>query len=1150
MKVLIISAFPPDPAPEANHALHISEHLAESGLAVHVLCRTGSIAPTHRNIVVHPVMEDWSWSDVPRLESCLRECRPDVVLLLYIGWVYNRHPMITYLPTFCQRVLPGIPCVTQFENVDKGAPARPLVERLRRKTMALRAGPGVHWLFGTLLRDSTRIIALSTPHRASLLDQDPDVEEKCAILPPPPLIRFCAEPPAVARQHARDVIGAGPDDFVWVYWGYIYPGKGVDTLLQAFHSVSRRRPNARLVLVGGSLDFPTGPISCRDYYRMVRRLPDSLGIADRVTWTGHFNWDSDEGSRYLHAGDACVLPFDYGMTLNNSSLAAATTHGLPVIAGELPAGRDEMLEHGRNVYLCPPRDPEQLAEAMQLIGDAEDLRERLREGARKLAREWHGWEATTRRLIGILESAVSARAPSMQGAGSGLAAVTEAPLPESPATHPYLRSVRQPEEENPGKAGAPPPVSVVVAAYNVEKYLSQCLDSLVHQTLKGVEIIVVDDASTDNTPEIIEDYRNRYSNVRVIHCERNRGLATVRNIGMRAAKGEYVALTDGDDWVDTRMCEVLYRRARGDDADVLIADTTVFYDDAKTFGQFFDQHIRKSLHPRLRTMPFELASEPRVLLLEPVAWTKLYKRSFLETHALQFEDGMNSYEDICFHFSALLKAGRICLTDDAVSFYRQNRPGQISGRTSRKVFEVFDVFRRIHENLSAWDVPADIWGLLVRVQLRQFDWLLKDRVRPAHRREFMARVARQFAVIPETGLRHFTQLATADELTKLLCMRRNWPWAYQQVAHQRWPAVPRLYAVLRDPRPTVLKRSFRRGLGMLRRRSVSLGRTLISRAVNLPMYEKQWQAVNDRLAQIAGAKSFVSEGQEPLTQVCRIGDQTLLVSYPSCWSGLSDALWRMERDYYLTQMAVFRPGDTVVDVGAHVGVLSLYLAKKYPYVRIYAVEPDPVNFACLERNIELNGVANVTAINKAVSGDTDGGKRTLYIDAWTSAWASIDRHTASSRRTLRTAAVETISLERFFQEHEIRHCRLLKITAPGVVRASLHAFRRTGCVDLLCGEADSEDCTRAQLEFASWRIARQYFWRTTSRGGSGTVNACLHRLPEAIEPVAPSRVTSSFPHAVAAADLDTPDAGVTDPPALMQLVSVASPPIAPAKRLE
>src|SRR5687767_4706192 len=114
MKVLLISAFPPDPAPEANHALHLSEHLAAAGIEVDILCKKGSIQTgSAAGIAVHAEIEDWTWSDLPRLVRRLRASRADVVLLLYIGWVYGHHPMITFLPTICRRVVPGVPCVTQ-----------------------------------------------------------------------------------------------------------------------------------------------------------------------------------------------------------------------------------------------------------------------------------------------------------------------------------------------------------------------------------------------------------------------------------------------------------------------------------------------------------------------------------------------------------------------------------------------------------------------------------------------------------------------------------------------------------------------------------------------------------------------------------------------------------------------------------------------------------------------------------------------------------------------------------------------------------------------------------------------------------------------------------------------------------------------------
>jgi tRNA A58 N-methylase Trm61 len=182
----------------------------------------------------------------------------------------------------------------------------------------------------------------------------------------------------------------------------------------------------------------------------------------------------------------------------------------------------------------------------------------------------------------------------------------------------------------------------------------------------------------------------------------------------------------------------------------------------------------------------------------------------------------------------------------------------------------------------------------------------------------------------------------------------------------------------------------------------------------------------------------------------------------------------MANDYYLTRTAVFREGDTVVDVGAHIGVFSIYLAKKFPFIKVYAVEPDPVNHNHLERNIELNRVTNITVINKTVSEDGDN----------------------------RSARPDTVTLEQLFRENGIQHCRVLKITAPGAVQETLKGFTRSGCVDLLCGEVDLRDCSQANLEVASWRIARQHFWRTIDRGTLGTMYSWLHQMPEVERPPA------------------------------------------------
>lgn len=1086
MRILIVSAFPPEPAPEANHALHIAEHLADAGHSVDVLCKQGSIAGSKPGIVVHSVMRSWSWSDLPRLVKALRKSQPEAVLLLYIGWVYKHKSMITFLPTLCRAILPGVPCVTQFENVDELRPRHSLLARMLRRTAATIAGlRGVHILLGTLLRDSARIVALSSPHRDRLVRQRRDVANKTEIIPPSPLIRFCSEDPAAARHHAREAIGATMDDFVLVYWGFIYPGKGLETLLRAFRAAHTRNRHLRLLIVGGSLDFPTEPISCSDYFKFVCSLPEKLGIDRLVRWTGHFDWDSEDGSRYLYAADACVLPFDYGVTLNNSSLAAATTHGLPIIATELPTGRDEGLEHGRNIYLCKPRDVQGLAEAIELVSTDRALRGRLRAGAELLAREWHSWDATTQHLVDVLQSAAGAKETYPTSTPIDLTTVaTELFEGRSLTAAPPTTGIR-------------PLVSIVVAAYNVEKYLSQCLDALLNQTLDNVEIIVVNDASTDATSQLLSSYQSRYAQLRVFACQRNVGLASVRNIGLRAARGHYVGFADGDDWVDTRMCEIMYGRASTDDAEVLIADTYVLYEDSKVFGRFFDYRLRQGLDPEIRTAPFELSQDRHVLLLEPVAWTKLYKHSFLMEHALRFEDGMNSYEDMCFHFSVLLKARRISLIDDTLMYYRQNRPGQISGRTSRKVFEVFDVFDRIHRNLENWESPPDIWALFLKVQIRQFDWLWRDRVQVRDKHEFFDLVTRQVRRVPESGYRNFARWSDAVEAAKLFCMRNGWRWAYEQVTWRKWPCFPLLYLRAHGHPLQVIRQGMQRYIGWLRWRLKVPLRNFSNKLLDVEGVKGKLHAIENSVLQL-GAAGWVhnARSEEPLVEAKEIdGLQLFFASWPNV-AGVGQAIWRVESDHYFTRMAAFRAGDVAVDVGAHVGVLSIYLAKKYPYITVFAVEPDPINFACLLRNIQLNAVTNVIAVNKAVAAD---GRTQLYCSPWDSGWTTLNAAIALPNRFLRTEQIECITLERLFETNHIAHCRLLKITALGATRELLQAFVKSGCVDLLCGEFDSRDCSQAQVEALSWRIARQHFWRSVVHDSNGVAHGILQRLPMGVE---------------------------------------------------
>src|SRR5574344_1424030 len=109
-----------------------------------------------------------------------------------------------------------------------------------------------------------------------------------------------------------------------------------------------------------------------------------------------------------------------------------------------------------------------------------------------------------------------------------------------------------------------PKVSIIVPIYNVEKYLDRCMESLLNQTLKDIEIIMVDDGSPDNCPKMCDEYAKRDKRVKVIH-KKNGGLGYARNSGLDIATGEYVAFVDSDDYVDVNMYETLYNFAKDND---------------------------------------------------------------------------------------------------------------------------------------------------------------------------------------------------------------------------------------------------------------------------------------------------------------------------------------------------------------------------------------------------------------------------------------------------------------------------------------------------------------------------------------------------------------------------------------------------------
>lgn len=404
MRLVVVSgAYPPMRAGEADHVFHICENLARRGVEVHVVTTRQRDIDQGFGFAVYPVIKDWSWRDLWRLRRQIRRISPEVVLLYYIGWIYNYHPMITFMPTIVKRWDARVRFVTEFANTEGAELERfSAGTRALRKAMVSWAAPaGVDYAFGTLLRDSDALIVLSGNHGDMLADRFKPAKQKTNLIPPAPLIKMSQGDVAAARKRGRQVLRVTAEEFVFAYFGYVYPGKGVDTLMQAFHRVSQRYSHARLLILGGTIakEFLERP----GYANEMSAMPKHLNIENKVIWYGEFDWNSDEASICLTAVDACVIPVDGGVQLNNSSFAAVVAHGLPVVATR---GRvlEDAFQDEKNVLLCPPKDPQLMADAMEKVISDPDLARRLKKGALEMAEEWFSWKKAVDRTLRVLES--------------------------------------------------------------------------------------------------------------------------------------------------------------------------------------------------------------------------------------------------------------------------------------------------------------------------------------------------------------------------------------------------------------------------------------------------------------------------------------------------------------------------------------------------------------------------------------------------------------------------------------------------------------------------------------------------------------------------------------------------------------------------
>jgi len=228
-------------------------------------------------------------------------------------------------------------------------------------------------------------------------------------------------------------------------------------------------------------------------------------------------------------------------------------------------------------------------------------------------------------------------------------------------------------------------VSVILAVYNVEKYLRQCMDSLLIQTLKEIEIIAVNDGSSDNSLVILGEYAARDFRVRVISQE-NGGAGKARNTGLDAAQGEFLSFLDADDFFEPDMLENAYNAAVVHNAD-FSAYQCDFYEEEKNCFSYQSWTLRMEHLPPYAPFSYRQLTTNVFCVFVGWAWDKLFRREFVKKYNLRFQEQRTS-NDLLFVFSAIVLAKRIVVVPKILIHQRRDTKGSLS-KTREKSWDNF-----------------------------------------------------------------------------------------------------------------------------------------------------------------------------------------------------------------------------------------------------------------------------------------------------------------------------------------------------------------------------------------------------------------------------------------------------------------------------
>lgn len=272
-----------------------------------------------------------------------------------------------------------------------------------------------------------------------------------------------------------------------------------------------------------------------------------------------------------------------------------------------------------------------------------------------------------------------------------------------------------------------PIVSVVIPVYNVEKYLNQCLDSVLNQTLQNIEVICVNDSSTDGSLAILEEYAKKDERVIVV-TQPNSGAGAARNKGLSLAVGKYLSFLDSDDFFEPDMLELACKKAEEDRADFVVFQSDQYYADKKKFVEV-SWTLREKEIPPYTPFSHRQMTDNIFKVFVGWAWDKLYNREFVLRNRLQFQEQRTS-NDLLFVFSAVALAKRISIVKKVLAHQRRDAKDSLSKTRENSWHCFYDALTALRDRLKAEGLYEELEKDFINYALHFSLWNIRTLAEP------------------------------------------------------------------------------------------------------------------------------------------------------------------------------------------------------------------------------------------------------------------------------------------------------------------------------------------------------------------------------------------------------------------------------------